>query len=122
MRGRPMSNNGKVEYDGECWSFSYRDNGKVAQIEADPSVELEYIATERGSWVSIEGTAEIVEDDDRKRELWEEDLEQWFQEGPDDDGLVLFKVHADRVHARANGEETISRPGARVERIPAEAR
>lgn len=122
VRGRPMSNNGKVEYDGDCWFFSYRDTGKIAQIEADPSVELAYVATERGAWISIEGTAEIVEDDARKRALWEEDLEQWFQAGPDDDALVLIKVRADRVHAWADGEEMISRPGGRVERIPSEAR
>src|SRR4026208_1221917 len=79
VRGRPMSNNGKVEYDGDSWFFSLRETGKVQEIEADPRVELAYAATERGTWVSIEGTAEIVEDDDRKRELWDDQLSQWFQ-------------------------------------------
>lgn len=111
LRGRPMSNNGKVEYDGDSWFFSYRDSGKVAEIAADPNVELAYVATEQGTWVSIEGTAEVVEDADRKRDLWEPELEQWFHEGPDDTGLILLMVRADRVHAWADGEELIIEPG-----------
>ncbi len=117
VRGRPMSNNRKVEYDGDNWFFSYRDSGKVRQIQADPSVELAYVDTERGTWVSIEGTAEVVEDDERKRELWEDELKDWFQEGAEDDGVVLIKVRADRIHAWANGEETIAEPGRGVAKV-----
>jgi general stress protein 26 len=73
-------------------------------------VELAYIATEKGTWVSIEGTAEVVEDDARKRKLWDKQLEQWFQEGPEDENVVLVKVSADRIHAWADGEELAGDP------------
>jgi general stress protein 26 len=118
LRGRPMSNNGKVEFDGDSWFFSYRDTPKVEEIEADPRVELAYIATERGTWVSIEGSAEIVEDDARKRELWDDQLKAWFDGGPEDDEIVLLKVRAERIHAWANDEEVIVEPGGEIERIP----
>ena len=117
LRGRPMSNNGEVEYDGDTWFFSYRDTPKVEEIGADPRVDLAYIATERGTWLSIEGTAEIVEDDRRKRELWQKDLAAWFETGPDDDRVVLIKVRADRVHGWAEGEEFVMEPGRDVTRI-----
>ena len=107
IRGRPMSNNGNVEYDGDSWFFSYRDTPKVEEIEADPAVELAYVATEKGTWVSIEGKAEIVEDDAKKKELWEKSLEQWFKTGPEDDEVILLKVSADRIHAWAESEELI---------------
>jgi general stress protein 26 len=117
VRGRPMSNNGKVEFDGDNWFFSYRDSGKVTEIEADPTVELAYIATDQGTWVSVEGRAEIIDDDARKRDLWEKDLEAWFQGGPDDDRIVLLKVRAERIHAWANGEELVVEPGTGIKRI-----
>ena len=120
LRGRPMSNNGEVEYDGDTWFFSYRDTPKVREIGADPRVELAYVATERGTWLSIEGTAEVVEDDERKRELWQKDLEAWFDAGPDDDRLVLIKVAADRVHGWAEGEEFVAEPGRETKRLTAE--
>lgn len=111
VRGRPMSNNRKVEYDGDSWFFSYRETPKVREIQADPNVELAYVGTERGAWVSIEGKAEIVEDPDWKENLWEDSLEQWFTEGPDDPSVILLKVHADRIHAWADGMETIVEEG-----------
>ena len=117
VRGRPMSNNRKVEFDGDSWFFSLRESGKVADIEQDPRVQLAYIATERGAWISVEGIAQVVEDDAKKRELWQDDLEDWFQGGPDDDSLVLLKVRADRIHAWANGEELVAEPGSGVRRI-----
>ena len=115
VRGRPMSNNGKVEYDGDSWFFSFRDSAKVQEIEADPSVGLAYIDTDRGTWVSIEGTAQVVEDDDRKRELWEKSLEMWFRDGPDDDNVVLLKVSAERIHAWADGKELLGDPQTGLE-------
>ena len=117
VRGRPMSNNGKVEYDGDSWFFSYRETPKIEEIEADPHVELAYVATEKGAWVSIEGTAEVVEDDERKRALWEDGLEQWFTDGPDDDDVVLVKVRADRIHAWAQGEELVGERGGSLRSI-----
>ena len=117
LRGRPMSNNGNVEYDGDSWFFSYRDSPKVEEIKADPRVELSYIATERGTWVSIEGSAEIVDDDRRKEMLWQDDLAGWFQTGPDDDAVTLIKVRADRVHAWAQGQEIVGSPDTGLQRV-----
>jgi general stress protein 26 len=120
VRGRPMSNNGNVEYDGDSWFFSFKDSEMIDEIEADPSVELAYMATERGTWVSIEGGAEVVEDAAKKRELWDDELKQWFREGPDDDDVVLVKVRADRVHAWTEGQELIYEPGKGVQTIAQE--
>jgi general stress protein 26 len=117
MEGRPMSNNGNVEFDGDSWFFSARESRKVEAIADDPRVELAYIATERGTWVSIEGHAQVVEDDERKRELWQDELEAWFPGGAEDDGVVLVKVNAGRVHAWTQGEELVIEPGKGVERI-----
>jgi general stress protein 26 len=122
VRGRPMSNNGNVEYDGDSWFFSYRDTPKVQEIEADPAVELAYVATEKGTWVSIEGTAEVVEDDAKKKELWEKSLEQWFKTGPEDDEVILLKVSAKRVHAWAEGEELVGDPDSGLEVVESEER
>jgi general stress protein 26 len=104
MRGRPMSNNGEVEYDGDSWFFARADSRKIGEIEADPNVGLAFIATEQGTWINVEGTATVVRDDvERKRALWLKDLERWFENGPEDPEVVLIKVSA--VHIDAWGEE-----------------
>ena len=102
VRGRPMSNNGKVEYDGDSWFFAQDGTRKVVEIEADPAVELAFIDTPNGTWINVEGRAAIVRgDDERKRDLWLPDLERWFPDGPEDHEVVLIKVEAAHIDAWA---------------------
>jgi general stress protein 26 len=108
LHGRPMSNNGEVEYDGDSWFFAQEGSRKVVEIDADPQVELAFIDTPNGTWINLEGEAEVVRDDpERKRELWLKDLERWFPEGPEDPDVVLIKVSARHIDAWA-GEKDYS--------------
>ena len=92
FHARPMSNNGKVEFDGDVWFFSAADSRKIREIEADPTVHLSYVDLEDWRFVSMTGRAKIVRDARKKNDLWMEDLEQWFDDGPDSDDIVLIKV------------------------------
>ena len=105
LRSRPMSNNGEVEFDGDVWFFSATDSRKVSEIEADPFVQLSFSDPKRFVFISMSGEASIVENVAKKRELWMEDLERWFEEGPDDEGIVLIKV-TPNVVAYWSGEES----------------
>jgi general stress protein 26 len=108
LHGRPMSNNGEVEYDGDSWFFAREGSRKVVEIDADPQVELAFIDTPNGTWINVEGEARVVRDDpDRKRELWKKDLERWFPHGPEDADVVLLKVSARHIDAWA-GEKDYS--------------
>jgi|SRR5215208_2245296 len=92
LRARPMSNNGEVEFDGDVWFFSGSDTRKVSDIEAEPHVQLSYTDTEEFRFLSMAGSAKIVRDADKKRELWIEELRRWFEDGPESDDVVLIKV------------------------------
>lgn len=107
LHGRPMSNNGDVEYDGDSWFFARAGSRKIREIEADPSVELAFIDSPNGTWINVEGSATVLRDDvERKRALWQDDLGRWFENGPDDPEVVLIKVSA--VHIDAWGREDYS--------------
>ena len=106
LHGRPMSNNGDVEYDGDSWFFAFRDSRKVREIDADPRAELAFIDTPNGTWVNVEGTASVIRDDpERKRELWQDDLKRWFADGPDDPNVVLIKLSARHIDAWSGEDE-----------------
>jgi general stress protein 26 len=106
LHGRPMSNNGEVEYDGDSWFFAFGDSRKIGELEADPRAELAFIDTPNGTWINVEGEAEIIRDDvERKKELWLKDLERWFSDGPEDPNVVLIKVRARHVDAWAGEDE-----------------
>ena len=104
LHARPMSNNGEVEFDGDVWFFSSADSRKVTEIEAEPRVQLSYTDTHRFLFISMSGEAEIVRDVRKKSALWMEDLERWFDDGPESEDIVLIKVTPSTV-AYWNGED-----------------
>ncbi len=103
IAARPMSNNRDVDYDGDSWFFATDDTMTVRDIGRDRNVGL----TLHGNtsmlgkppiFIAAEGKAEIIRDKAVFEEHWVEDLDRWFEQGVDTPGLVLIKVHADRVH------------------------
>ena len=92
LTSRPMTLQA-VEFDGDIWFFAERDSNPVHHIAASPEVNVG--VGSGGTWVSLSGDAVVVEDVAKKRELWNSAVEAWFPQGPDDDSVVLIKVHAD---------------------------
>jgi general stress protein 26 len=94
LMSRPMALQ-DVEFDGDLWFFVHDDSDKVAQIAANPSVNVSFSNPKVTEWTSIAGTAELVEDRSRAEELWSPLLNAWFEQGLDTPTLALIKVHAD---------------------------
>jgi general stress protein 26 len=97
MYARPMSNNRNVEFDGDAWFFSEADSRTVTEIKLDPRVLLSYVDSKEFRFIALSGTAEVVIDPAKKRDLWVKDLERWFPNGPDDANVVLLKVRAGKI-------------------------
>jgi general stress protein 26 len=94
LHARPMSNNGKVDWDGSSWFFAPADGRLVAELERDPAAVTTYRADDRFAWVSLSGTARVVDDPAAKREHWLPELERWFPAGPEDDNVALIRLDA----------------------------
>jgi general stress protein 26 len=106
IAGRPMSNNGDVEYDGDSYYFTMSDARMVADIEADPTMSLAFQGDDM-FMVAVQGKGEIVRDKAAFEDHWNPDLDDWFEDGVDTEGLVMIKVSAERVHywdGEENGE------------------
>lgn len=70
-----------VELDGDLWFFTTLDSHKVAEIRAGPPANASFAGS--SSWLSVSGTAEVVQDRARIDELWNPVAEAWFPDGPD---------------------------------------
>lgn len=91
---RPMSNNAQVDWDGDNWFFSNGDTRKVRQLEADPTVMLDFSGEK--DWISLRGTAQLHRDDKSLFEKhWSKDIDKWFPKGIETPGLVLIQVTAE---------------------------
>ena len=126
---RPMSNNRDVDYDGDSFYFTSDDTLMVQDIARDPQVGLSFqgkagMLGMRPFFVAIEGQAELIRDKSQFEEHWTKDLDAWFKEGIDTPGLVLVKVHAQRLHywdGYDEGEIDLEQ-GVRADRSVEEAR
>lgn len=96
LRSRPMATQ-QSEFDGDLWFFSYDDSAKMDEVQRDRRVNLSYGAGEKDTWVSVSGTANVVRDPAKKKELWSPILKAWFPNGEDDPNLVLLKVSVEQA-------------------------
>ena len=104
---RPMQHQ-EVEGDADLWFFSSRDSRKVSHVRANPHVAVTLAST--SSWVSINGSAEVVDDAQKAKDLWSAGMEAWFPQGPEDDSIVLIKVTGETA-------EYWDTPGGRVSSV-----
>ena len=98
LKSRPMSNNREVEWDGDNWFFSKEDSSAIQDIERDPHTNLAFAMPKDIVFLSLAGNAEVVRDNAKKEELWQDELKMWFPDGPQDETLVLIKVSANEAH------------------------
>ncbi len=88
LESRPMVTLDE-DYDGHYWFATVNGEHKISHIEADPRVSLTYA---HGSYVSVSGTAEIVRDRERIREIWNDLATEWFGTDAEDPNVVLIMV------------------------------
>ncbi len=93
LHSRPMTTqNSKLDEDASLWFFMSRRGEPVADLLADPTVNVVYADPGEDSYVSVSGTAAVVEDMNKKHELWSKFTEAWFPGGPTDADLALVEV------------------------------
>ena len=84
---RPMAHH-LVQPDGDLWFFAERDSRVVEQIAANSHVGL--TMTSNDTWISIDGDAQVVDDQVKAETLWNSWVEAWLPQGPG--AAVLIKV------------------------------
>ena len=103
IASRPMSNNRDVDYDGDSVFFTCDGTETVTDIGHDPQVGLSFqgkagLFGVRPFFVAVEGRAELIRDRGQFEAHWTPALDRWFSQGIDTPGLIMIKVHAERVH------------------------
>lgn len=88
---RPMSAI-KVCDQGNIWFFSEKDSDKNKAIASDKNVQLFFSHPAKGSYLVVNGEAEIILDKKKIEELWTPVAKIWFKEGKEDSNISIIKV------------------------------
>ena len=104
--GKPVSRplqTQEAEFDGDLWFLTLKDTDKYQEILQNPSVNVAYAGK---SYVSISGSAQFIDDLERKKEYWNPVLEKLLNTTYDDPNVILIKVTAETAEYWESGNMT----------------
>ena len=104
LHARPMTPQ-QVTDGLEAWFFISRSSEHAADLVARPRVNVSFQGS--GDWLSVAGTAAIVDDRRLAEEMWNPEVGAWFPDGPGDPDVVLLRIDAESA-------EYWTTPGGRV--------
>ena len=96
LRSRPMQTQ-ETEFNGELWFFTSASSPKVDEVQRDQRVNVSYADPDDNRYVSLSGTATLVRDREKIKELWKPVLKAWFPDGLEDPDLALLRVKVEKA-------------------------
>ncbi|KAI7866722.1 hypothetical protein BDF14DRAFT_1996284 [Spinellus fusiger] len=90
----------------DLWFFTNTSTHKMDELKQDPNVNLGLYKLSTGEWISVSGTAELINDHAKITELYTPDIKTWFSDLEDgvhngeagDPRIGIIYVKADTVH------------------------
>lgn len=96
LRSRPMVATSDA-FDGSLWFFSRATSPIALEIGADTNVNVTYVSAAEDRFVSVSGSAAMVRDVARSKQMWSASFSTWFPGGPEDAELALIKISVTKV-------------------------
>ena len=86
-----------VDGCGWLWFLTDRHSRKACELGQNPHVTITFQSPKADRYVSVQGTAIVVRDDVKLRELWNSTLRSWFPRGRVSPDIVLVAVRVVRA-------------------------
>jgi general stress protein 26 len=92
---RPLALQGDPSvFGGTLWFFADHRSPKIHELSADPTVSLFFQNDGDSCYMQLDGSAAVVQDRPKMRELYTPTLKTWFPDGLDDPNLTLIRFDA----------------------------
>ncbi|MGK7390460.1 MAG: pyridoxamine 5'-phosphate oxidase family protein [Candidatus Cyclobacteriaceae bacterium M2_1C_046] len=96
LHSRPMYTL-EIDDQHQLWFYTNSETLKLSDLDHHQQVNVSYADTHTHSYISICGKAYEIEDEGRKKELWDPAIEAWFPAGPDSEDIRLLVVKMDNA-------------------------
>ena len=98
-----------IEHEGlrTIWFATSVSSRKIEHLRRNPSAMVYIVDSQTESAVTLEGTAQLVQDEQAKQRYWRRGFERWFGGGYDDPRYCLLRFDTQRAvytEDRANTE------------------
>ena len=91
LASRPLTTH-QTEFNGVLWFLVSKHPSWLPSLQRDNRVNISYAEPNDSLFVSVSGTASIVDDRAKIAELWTPMAKAWFPQGVDDPNLALLKL------------------------------
>ncbi len=96
IHSRPMGT-AELDEEGNIWFFTNEYSSKVDEISHENKVVVIYSNPSNNTYLSIKGTASLVDDRGKMKKLWNPIIKAFFPDGIDDPKLTLLKVDTEEA-------------------------
>jgi len=96
IHSRPMGT-ADVDEEGNIWFFTNEYSSKVDEVSHENKVVVTYSNPNNSTYLSIKGTASLVDDKEKMKKLWNPIIKAFFPDGIDDPKLTLMKISTDEA-------------------------
>ncbi len=96
LRSRPFTTL-QTEDEGILWFFMTDETATAEEMHDEPQVNLSYADPDKSTYVSVSGTAALVKDRAKMKEIWNPALKAWFPDGLEDPDITLLRVRVTKA-------------------------
>jgi general stress protein 26 len=86
-----------IDESGWLWFITDRHSRKACELSQNPNVTIAFQSKKGDRYVSVQGTAVVVRDDVKLKELWNPSLRSWFPSGRRDREIALVAMRVTRA-------------------------
>jgi general stress protein 26 len=97
--------------DMTIWFGTHPRTRKVAEIRKNPRATVAYSDPQGAGYVTLLGTARIVDDADERRRHWKENWDEFFPGGPAGRNFTLIEFKPSRIELISVSREIVTKPG-----------
>jgi general stress protein 26 len=96
LHSRPMTTQ-EADFDGDLWFFTQVHTPKVWEADHHRQVSVTFSDTTKSTFIAASGSASVVRDQAKMKELWKPAYKVFFPNGLEDPELSLLKVKVERA-------------------------
>ena len=86
-----------IDDSGWLWFVTDRDSREACELNQNPHATVAFQSSKGARYVSVQGTAIVVRDDVRLKELSKKPLRSWFTRGTRNPRIVLVAMRVTRA-------------------------
>jgi general stress protein 26 len=87
----------EMDDEGWLWFMTDRSSRKACELARNPDASVVFQSPHGDRYLTVQGTAVVVQDDHKVRELWNPTYRAWFPKGRRDPEIVLVALRIARV-------------------------